>query len=200
MPILMEYAVSEIKNMSVSIINNTISKELDYFNNDVVKISKNNNDDIQMVEFDSKLVNKILTDLTKQILLNLKEMENGKTNLSFDRTNINNQILYEIPLGRITNNVFIGNLGPKIPIKINVIGDVYSNIKSNIKEYGINNALLEIMINITVNERVIMPFISDQSKISVDVPVSIRLIQGNIPKYYGSGISRNSSILSIPAE
>ena len=33
MPILMEYATSEIKNMSVSIINSTISQELDYFNN-----------------------------------------------------------------------------------------------------------------------------------------------------------------------
>ena len=83
---------------------------------------------------------------------------------------------------------------------MDVIGDVYSNIKSNIKEYGINNVLLEIMVNITVNERVIMPFISEQTKISVDVPVSIKLIQGNIPKYYGTGISRNSNILSIPAE
>lgn len=200
MPVLMEYATSEIKNISVSIINNTISEELDHFNNDVVKISKNSNDDIQMVEFDSKLVNKILTDLTKQILLNLKEIENGKINLSFDKIDIDGQLLYEIPLGRITNNVFIGNLGPKIPIKMNIIGDVYSNIKSNIKEYGINNALLEIMINITVNERIIMPFMTNQSKISIDVPVSIRLIQGNIPKYYGSGISRNSNILSIPAE
>ncbi|MBQ1812500.1 MAG: sporulation protein YunB [Bacilli bacterium] len=200
MPILMEYATSEIKNMSVSIINSTISQELDYFNNDAVKISKNKNDDIQMIEFDSKIVNKFLTDLTKQILLKLKEMENGKTNLSFDKININNQMLYEIPLGRITNNVFVGNLGPKIPIKMDVIGDVYSNIKSNIKEYGINNVLLEIMVNITVNERVIMPFISEQTKISVDVPVSIKLIQGNIPKYYGTGISRNSNILSIPAE
>ena len=200
MPILMEYATSEIKNMSVSIINSTISQELDYFNNDAVKISKNKNDDIQMIEFDSKIVNKFLTDLTKQILLKLKEMENGKTNLSFDKININNQMLYEIPLGRITNNVFVGNLGPKIPIKMDVIGDVYSNIKSNIKEYGINNVLLEIMVNITVNERVIMPFISEQTKISLDVPVSIKLIQGNIPKYYGTGISRNSNILSIPAE
>ena len=200
MPILMEYATSEIKNMSVSIINSTISQELDYFNNDAVKISKNKNDDIQMIEFDSKIVNKFLTDLTKQILLKLKEMENGKTNLSFDKININNQMLYEIPLGRITNNVFVGNLGPKIPIKMDVIGDVYSNIKSNIKEYGINNVLLEIMVNITVNERVIMPFISEQTKISVDVPLSIKLIQGNIPKYYGTGISRNSNILSIPAE
>ncbi len=199
-PVLMEYATSEIKNASIGIINSTISNELEKFDNSLINITKNNQNDIQMIDFNSKVVNNILTNLTKEILTELKEIEHGKKKLSFSNFYISNESVYEIPLGRTSNNVFIANLGPKIPIKINVIGDVYSNIKTNIKEYGINNALVEIIVKVTVTERVLMPFVSKEIKISVDVPVSIQLIQGNIPKYYGSGISRNSNILSIPVE
>ena len=109
-------------------------------------------------------------------------------------------MVYEIPLSRFTNNIFIGNIGPKIPVKFNIVGDAHSNIKTNVKEYGINNALVEIIVNISVTERVIMPFISKKVDISVDVPISIKLVKGEIPIYYGAAISRNSSILSIPAE
>lgn len=199
-PVFMEYAVSEIKNISVKIINNTISNELDSFDNNMIEISKNNDNQIQMVDFNSKVVNKILTNLTKRVLSNLEEIENGKKDLAFDKLNISDEIIYEIPLGRITNNIFIGNLGPKIPVKLSIIGDAYSNIKTNVKEYGINNAIVELIVNVTVFERVVMPFISEKVDISVDVPISIRIIQGEIPRYYGGGISKNSSILSIPAE
>ena len=199
-PIFMDYAISEIRNNSIAIINNAISTELSSFDNNLMNISKNSQNDIQMVDFNSKLVNSILTDLTKNILIDLKKMETGKKELSFGKLYVSNELIYSIPLGRATNNIFIANLGPKIPIKLNVVGDIYSNIKTDIREYGINNALVEIMVNVTLTERVIMPFKSNEIKISVNVPISIKLIQGNIPKYYGSGISRNSNILSIPVE
>ncbi len=199
-PIFMDYAISEIRNNSIAIINNAISAELSSFDNNLMNISKNSQNDIQMVDFNSKLVNSILTDLTKNILIDLKKMETGKKELSFGKLYVSNELIYSIPLGRATNNIFIANLGPKIPIKLNVVGDIYSNIKTDIREYGINNALVEIMVNVTLTERVIMPFKSNEIKISVNVPISIKLIQGNIPKYYGSGISRNSNILSIPVE
>ena len=192
----MSYVESEMKNMSVNIINKTISSELSNIEN-MILITKNNSNEIQMIDFESKEVNKLLVKVTDKLLESLKNDINNK---KYDISYYGKGIIYEIPLGVITNNVYFENLGTKIPVKLNIIGDVYSNIKTNIKEYGINNALLEVYINISVTERVIIPFKSEKINISVDVPISIKLIQGKIPEYYGGIFSKNSGILSIPTE
>ena len=72
-----------------------------------------NEDDIQMIDYNSKLVNKMLINLTKEVIINLKEIEKGNSNISLDKINIGDNMVYEIPLSRFTNNIFIGNIGPK---------------------------------------------------------------------------------------
>ncbi len=194
----MEYAISEIKNKSTIVINSAIKDGL-YINNDIVDISKNDKNEIEMIDFNSKKVNEILTTITENILKNLKEIESGK-NISFDKEKYSKGVIFEVPLGTISDNVFVSNLGPKIPVKLNIIGDVVTNIKTDIKEYGINNALIQISISVKVSEKVIIPFISKDVDIIMDIPISLKLIQGNIPEYYGGFFSKNSGILSIPVE
>ena len=43
-----------------------------------------------------------------------------------------------VPLGRVTDNALLGNLGPSVPIEFLVIGDVESDIKTKVVEFGIN--------------------------------------------------------------
>ena len=81
-----------------------------------------------------------------------------------------------------------------------MVGSVVSNIKSDITNYGINNALLEVSIEVEVSEQVILPFISKRITISQDIPIAIKIIQGTVPKYYGNGLTERSSLLSIPME
>ena len=166
----------------------------------MININKNSKDEIQMIDFNSMEVNKLLISVTEEVLSDLKNLEKGSNDISFEKIKYENKVFYEIPLGALSKNIFLANLGPKLPIKLSIIGDVMSNIKTEVKEYGINNALIEVFINVTVSEKVVMPFISETMDVSVDVPVSLKLIHGNIPQYYGGIFSKNSSILSIPGE
>ena len=59
---------------------------------------------------------------------------------------------------------------------------------------------LEISIDVSLNEKIVIPFISKTVNVSASVPISLKLIQGNIPIYYGNGFSKNSNILSTPIE
>jgi len=198
LPVFENYAISEIKNTTTLIINKSVTDKLKDFD-DMIKISKNSKDEIQMIDFDSKIVNNLLAAITKEVLVNLKKLELGES-LDFDKIEYSKGMMYEIPLGRISDNIFINNLGPKIPLKINIVNNIVSDIKTEIKEYGINNALVQISVNIEVSERVVMPFLSKTININTNVPISLKLIQGTIPEYYGGIFSRNSSILSIPTE
>lgn len=203
-PIFMDYAVSEITNVSTYLINKSINNHLSDFNSvdDLVIITKDNDNDIQMVDFNSKVVNNILTSTTEYILNDLKMIENGKYEIfeNVDVRKYSGGVIYEMPLGVIFDNLLFANLGPKIPIRLNLVGDVLSNINTEIKEYGINNALIKISINVTIKEKIIIPFISETISVSSEIPISVKIIQGNIPIYYGNGISTGSSILSIPTE
>lgn len=196
----MEYAISEMKNISTITINNAVKNEINSFDNNMLYITKNKDNEIQMIDFDSSKVNKMLISITKSVLDNLNKMDINKNNASFEKINLNEKLIYEIPLGVISNNIFLSNFGPKIPVKLNIIGDVVSNIKSDIKEYGINNALIQISISISITEKIIIPFMSDTINVKTDIPISLKIMQGNIPSYYGGFFSKNSGILSIPTE
>lgn len=202
-PIFIDYTSSKVKNISTMLINRAINEHLSNFDTEkIISITKNSDNEIQMIDFNSMVVNEVLKSTTESVLESLKMLEKGNVEL-FDigTTNkYNNGTIYEIPLGIISNNLFLSNFGPYIPIKLNIIGDVYSNINTEIKEYGINNALVEISINVTISEKVIVPFISETISISTDVPIFLKIIQGDIPIYYGTGISKGSNILSIPTE
>ena len=202
LPIFMNYATSQIKTKSVSLINNVVNKHISNISdlNKLIIITKDSNGDIQMIDYDSAFVSKTLNSIISDLILNLKDSENGMYSF-FDNYNVDKfSNIYEIPLGAMSNNIFLGNFGPKIPVKLNIVGDVLANIDTEVKEYGINNALVETSINISVTERVIIPFVSENINISLSIPVSLKLIQGNIPIYYGNAFERKSNILSTPTE
>lgn len=209
-PILMNYAELETKKLSSIVINRAVNKQLANGMNidEMFNIIKNDNGEIATIDFNPAIVNKVLNTTTNVVLINLKAIEEGNIDfielpdilISYDKDKLKNGIIYEIPLGTITNSGFLSNLGPKIPIKLNIIGSVESNVKTNIKEYGINNALVEIYIRISVTEQINVPFISKRVTVTSDIPVALKVIQGSVPKYYGGTLSKQSNIFSIPIE
>lgn len=202
LPIFMDYTVSKMRNISTTLINNTISNELANLKSidEMIIVTKGSDDEIQMIDFNSTIVNSVLTSVTDNLLSSLKKVETDTALFDSDSHKYSNGIVYEVPLGIVSNNIFLSNLGPKIPVKLNMIGDIFTNINTEIKEYGINNALVKISIDVSLNEKIIIPFISKTVNVSVSVPISLKLIQGNIPIYYGNGFSKNSNILSTPIE
>lgn len=202
LPLFMDYTVSKMRNASTTLIKNAISSELANLKSidEMIIVTKGSDNEIQMIDFNSVIVNRVLTSITDKLLSNLKGIETDTTLFDSDIYKYSNGIVYDIPLGVVSNNIFLSNLGPKIPVKLNMVGDVSTNINTEIKEYGINNALVKISIDVSLNEKIVIPFISKTVNVSASVPISLKLIQGNIPIYYGDGFSRNSNILSTPIE
>lgn len=110
---VLEYATNETKLLSTLVINEAIEKNIESFSSteDLIYETKNKNDEIISVDFNTINVNKNLTDLNKSILKNLKKIENGELS-SFNIINNpeyvknNGNIIYYIPIGIVTNNLF----------------------------------------------------------------------------------------------
>lgn len=142
-----------------------------------------------MVDYDSYLVNAFLRDVTDNITRSLEKEESNPDKIAF-----------YIPLGSIFQNPIFNNKGPQIPVRMEIIGSVLSNISTKVTEYGINNCLIEMYVHVEVKEKVILPVIAKTITITNDLPVSYKVIRGKVPSYYGNSINKDSSIYSIPME
>ncbi len=209
--VIMNYASLEAKKLSSIIINKAISKHITekIAPEDLFTITKDSNGEIKSIDFNSNVVNKFLTETTNSIQINLRNIEKGEIDalefsdsvlVDYDKKNLKNGIIYEVSSGLIFNNALLSNIGPKIPVKISLLGDATSNVSSKVKNYGINNALIEVFVNISIKEKVILPFYKKTIKIDSKVPVAIKLVTGTVPKYYVSGINSSTLPLAINLE
>lgn len=210
-PILLEYASLESRKLASIIINNAVLKNVTQSTeiNDLFLISKDDTGEIKSIDFNPIVVNKILTQTTNSVQLNLKYVEEGKIDeldladnalLEYNVDKLKKGIIYEIPSGVVFNSSFLNNIGPKIPVKFNLIGDIVSHINTKVTDYGINNALVEVNIVLELAEQIILPFISNKIVIETSIPVAVRLIQGTVPKYYLNGMDQNSTSIALPSD
>lgn len=201
--VLMVYAESEVTNLMTLIINKSVSMQLEgSFDEDVLfDIVRDSDGNVNLIDFNSLEVNKVLRSVIDCVALNLKLVEDGRfleTNIfndeKVDRDNLSRGIIYEIPIGAVTKSSLLANMGPKIPVKMHIIGDVVANVATSVKEYGINNALLQIGIYVEASGMVNLPFVSKKIMVNTTIPLSLKLIQGRIPNYYLNGINSSSNL------
>jgi sporulation protein YunB len=200
-PSLIKYGEVETKRIITLIINDSISKfSQEHQNiNTILNIEKDSENKIKTIDFNPQKVTKIQNSINKNIEKNLIAIEKGELNninININRVSdieyeeIKKGLIYYIPMGNITGSLLTNNIGPKIPIKFSTTGDITSNIESKVKEYGINNALIEVNIKVSVTMIISMPFISKEVTVTNKIPLFIKIIQGELPNYY---LSNNNS-------
>ena len=116
---------------------------------------------------------------------------------SYDEKALKNGVIYSLNSGFIFNNPIFANFGAQIPIKISLTGDVVSSISTEVTNYGINNALIKVYVNIKITEQVILPYYDKEIKLETKVPIALKLINGTVPNYYGN-LNATTPSLTLP--
>ena len=200
MPIIMNYANVQTKRVGIEVLRNTgvkdVGKLLD--SKELFIVTQNKNGEIESIDFNTAALNEALIIVAQNVRTRLKEVEEGK-NLPDEMysnvldKNMKNGIIYEVPVGVVFGNSFLANIGPKIPVKIKYSGNVGLDIKTKVKEYGLNSALIEAYIYVEVTQRTILPFGSKDIKLTSEIPVIMKVVKGTIP-YYLSGTNGSYSL------
>lgn len=205
-PILMEYAELQVGRMATQVIRQAVSEEVtDKISvDDLFLITRDADGQIKTIDLNPINVNRMTGLVTEKVSDYLTKVEIGEIdnlNLSaelFDSKKVKKGIIFEIPSGIIFKNPILTNIGPKIPVKLNLIGDIATDVKTKVTNYGINNALIEVLVYVEVTEQVILPFASKRVKVEMNVPIALKLIQGTVPNYYFNGSTESN--LAIPIE
>jgi sporulation protein YunB len=172
---IMPIAEAKTRKYVTEIINN--STDNIKFENDLFVIEKSNDNEIKMVTYNSYEATQLINKITHNIQDSFDELEsvfNGKDKFVVD----------EIPLGVIFDNALLRNFGPKIRVRLDIVGDVLSELETEVKPYGINNALVEVRVKLNANARVILPLTTKEINVSNVIPISINIVNGSIPEAY----------------
>ncbi|WP_404829015.1 MULTISPECIES: sporulation protein YunB [Solibacillus] len=212
MPIYLDYA--EIQTYKVAsyvvskAINSRTSSVLDV--NDIIVDLPTQSTDMITTKFNTEIINQVRAETTALVKEYLEQAENGDLshlpnleNVEYDvgKMEAGDGIVFFVPLGQALNIPIIGNLGPKIPIRFHIIGNVHSNVENTVSEFGINNAIVEVNLFIEVNVQIIVPFASKSASVEQKIPVAIGLVRGTVPHIYSAGEGAQPSIeVPIPYE
>ncbi|WP_238941906.1 sporulation protein YunB [Bacillus sp. REN10] len=194
-PTLMGYAKTETKNIASMVISKAVNKKIANVM-DINDIIETEPGPPPVTKLNTEVINRVLAETTNLVQLNLREAEKGNlevlellsdVEIESEETKKLEGIVYYIPLGQVTNNALLGNLGPQVPIRFHAVGNVNSNVKTKMKPYGINNAYVEVFIELEVNVQIIVPFATEYSTVKQDIPVAMGIIKGEVPKFYNNG-------------
>ena len=197
-------AEAKIKKFTESFLSNNIGYDLFLEDEleDILLINKNEEGEILYVDFNLKQAYFVLDKVTTVLNSLLQDLENGKIEVENDKDIVSNDtgLILSLPMFVSSDSVLLANLGPKVYFKVNFVGSVLTNIRSEIRDYGLNNALVELYVTIKISEELIAPVTKNTQEVEYDVLIASQVINGKVPAYYGGAIVEKSNLLSIPIE
>ena len=193
-PGLIECAENEMRRLTILVMNNSFEKYLrENEISNLLEISRNQDNQIELIQYNTKLMNEITGDIVSILERDLYYMTKGDfEKLDFQLKNITDQyyemmsdgILFTVSVGSATGNSLLANIGPKIPLNLSLVGEVLAEVETEVMEYGLNNVLMEVFIQIEVSTVIHMPFMSKKITVENKIPLTMEMIQGEIPGYY----------------
>ncbi len=181
-PVFDRLCIEKAKSIATIICNKQTSKNLkDYKYSDFVLVHMDENKNIKMLESNMININNVISNIAEDIQIEIN--------------NIQSDDIY-ISSGSFTGISLLAGRGPKIPIKISIIGNVKTDFKSEFIDKGINQTLHRLYLEIECNISVLTPFKTINEKIINQFIVAENLIVGNIPdSYYNlEGITQSDAM------
>jgi len=164
-----------------------------------LKISENQEGEISGIDYDMMKIYQLADRLTNDLENNIMDCTILNEYLMKDETYAQEDgLLLFFPIGLLSDSIFLANLGPKIPVLVKFIHSVFSSVKTRVRDYGINNVLLEVYLDITVNYEILTPITMEEKSFQYELLLDSKVIQGKVPSLYGGMLESRSAFFDIP--
>lgn len=170
--------------------------------NNLIKTNINNKNEIISVDVDMEKGYELMEGVVGEIRKNIRKFQEtdyeyyNMESLYYDR----DSIVIMIPMGAITGQNLIVNLGPKVPVKLSLLENVKGSIRTEVQDYGINNSLVNVYLKIEIEQNIEMPSATDSFFNKEEMLVSSKLIYGTVPNFIGNFKDSESEIVNIPVK
>lgn len=181
-PIMEQQCKNMAKSIATKVSNEEATKAMaNYEYDDLLNITKDEQGNIKFIGTNIVTVNKIISDIPVNIQ---KELEKSSNNN------------FSIRLGSfLGSNLFAGR-GPNVNIKMEIVGNLETDLRSEFKTAGINQTLHRIYLEIKCNVIILTPFETIEEQIVNQALLAEGVIVGEVPNSYYNleGISHDNAI------
>lgn len=169
-PVFQTMCEEKAKSIATIIANEESTKIMNLYKyEDLFTIEKDNDGNVKLITSNIVPMNNMISDLTGNIQTRFNDLK--KTNI-------------EIPLGSLMGRYILSGTGPNVPIKIAIMGNVDTEVKSEFINQGINQTLHRIYLNLDCKMKIITPLQNFDRNIINQVIIAEHVIIGNIPDTY----------------
>jgi sporulation protein YunB len=199
-PTLMDVAETKTDEFATRGINAAVKFAEEYTFDDIAITEKNNAGYISIVGWDSSVVNKINRAATDRVEEFFHSMNRGTTPQYSDPLGEpeaygdtveelvdRDPTVIEIPIGQATGNSILANLGPRIPVNLELVGSVRTELVDEITSPGINNVYVSLYVEVEADVQIVVPFMTDVATVSTKILIDKSLVMGDVPEFYGGG-------------
>lgn len=179
--------IQEIMNQCVEelfqeILTNCID-QLNYQEDELYTIYRNEDDLIVDVDFNTLKLNQILIKSLNTLNQSLDEVshENG---IRHQKIRSKDWIDYSVAVGSLFPFISLYGKGYEIPIRIQILQNLNGEIITNIEPYGINAMMLEISLSLQLSAHVDSCLGNSDVLVSTKLPLVMKVIHGQVPESY----------------
>ena len=189
-PMLKKIADKEIDHFCQMVINNTpFPVELDH--QELINVNRSG-DEISTINFDTNYASSIgakIVNNLDELFVSLEEGVYKKTDDTFyqrklEKISNDGGVIASVPLGMLTDNPFLAEMGPKIKIRYKTISAITCTVNKEIKSYGVNHVMVSLSLTIKIKMMVLLPFYNEEFNKAYDYPLVIEIIEGEVPNWY----------------
>ena len=180
-PVIKAISVSKAKVISTEAVNEAILQELSENKeaySEIVKLEKLENGELTAILSDMQKVNKLKSRVGMIIQNKFLSLKDRKISVA---------------LGTLSGIEMFNGLGPGVPMKISVSGNVSTDFKTSFSGAGINQTIYQIYLYIRTRICVMVPGCSCCEDFESSFLVSEIVVLGNVPKVYSSQGNLNVS-------
>lgn len=169
-PMINDLCIDKAKNIATIISNEEATVIMDQYSyDDLITITRDKENNVKMLQTNTKNINKIISDIPVNIVSKFNEEQNS--NIS-------------IYLGNITGLKIFSAVGPKINIRISHVGNVNTKLVSEFTAQGINQTLHRVYLNLDCEVTILTPYNTIKQKIENQVLIAESVIVGVVPDFY----------------
>ncbi|WP_010532252.1 sporulation protein YunB [Lentibacillus jeotgali] len=211
-PTLMEIAEVKTTEFATRGINTAVRFAENYNYDDLLNITYNDEGNVATYNWNSSVVseiNRVATDRVEEYFryMNSGEPPDYENSLfepeEFEDTTENlpekDPTVVEIPLGQATGNTILANLGPRIPVNFEIVGNVRTNVVREEEPLGINGSWVSLYIKVEADVQIVIPFSTETTTVATEIYIDGGALMGDIPEFYGEGNGEGPSI-AVPRD
>ncbi|UTY38381.1 hypothetical protein NMU03_12000 [Allocoprobacillus halotolerans] len=190
-PLLKEYGKLEIERFNQLVITHSYFTDQKQYD-DLVIIERNENNEIELIDFDMIQVNQLASAIVLDIENTYAKIEEGsyqaKDESSYQRR------LEEVSQTGIVATLSLNTLFhlpsflllPSIPLAYKHLSSVGSSVVKKVENYGVNHVMIELSIEIKMNIAMVYPFFEQYHTQVISIPILLEIFQGQVPLFYSS--------------